>query len=96
MNESLNQNHCSLSHNNPKLSTTIPAEFPNETGSTLADSFWKVNLINSTDGRSENLQWVRAAEWTPEEQENTTSCHFCFICIGGSETLVVSVDLPTT
>lgn len=49
---------------------TTPAQVLYQTGGTFADGFWEVDLINATNGRSENLHRVRAAEWEPAEEKH--------------------------
>ena len=46
---------------------TTPAQLLYETGGTSADGFWEVDLIDATNGCSENLYCVKVAEWEPGE-----------------------------
>lgn len=53
-----------------------PAQFLYETGGTFADGFWEVDLIDATNGCSENLHRVRAAEREPGEEDTRLSSSF--------------------
>lgn len=73
INQKIVINFIIIIHDVQQVITTTPAQFLYETGGTFADVFREVDLIDATNGCSENLHRVRAAEWEPGEEDKNPS-----------------------